>query len=92
MEEKITKFIITSFAAAAILASGIHAARTQQQPPDPAFMQKAIAALQAQRNTALDAQAMAESRAAMLADEVVSLKRQIDDLKKKAEPEAPPSK
>ena len=61
-------------------------ALAQQPPPDPAFMQKAIVALQVQRNAALDAQVVAEARAAQLSDEVAALKKQIEDAKPKAEP------
>ena len=60
-------------------------ALAQQAPPDPAFMQKAIVALQAQRNAALDAQAVAEARASVLAEEVATLKKQIDETRAKAE-------
>lgn len=59
-----------------------------QQQPDPAFLQKALAVLQAQRNAALDGQAAAEARAAMLADENAALKKQVEDSKKPAEPPA----
>lgn len=75
-----------AFAAALLIATP---ALAQQAPPDPAFLQKAAGALQAQRNTALDAQAVAEARAAMLADEVAALKKQVEDLKPKAEPPKP---
>ena len=53
--------------------------------PDPVFLQKAVVALQAQRNAALDAQAVAEARAAQLTDEVAALKKQIEDAKKSVE-------
>ncbi len=60
------------------------AAPAQQAPsnPDLAFLQKATAVLQTQRNAALDGQAAAEARAAVLADENAALKKQIDDLRK----------
>jgi hypothetical protein len=63
------------------------AQQPQQQPADPAFMQKAIQALQTQRNQALDAQAVVEAKAMQLADEVAKLKTELDELKKKPEPQ-----
>lgn len=54
-------------------------ALAQQQPP-PAFLEKAIAALQTQRNNALDAQAAAEARAALLAEELTKAKARITEL------------
>lgn len=57
-------------------------AQQPQQPPDPAFMQKAIGAMQQQRNQAYDQAAIAEARAAQLADEVAKLKAELDELKK----------
>lgn len=56
-----------------------------QQTADPAFLQKALQALQAQRNAALDGQAAAEARAALLTEEVDKLRKQVEDLKPKAE-------
>lgn len=62
-------------------------ALAQQPAPqaDPAFMQKALTALQAQRNAALDGQAAAQAQAAMLTEEVATLKKQIEDLKPKSD-------
>jgi len=75
----------------ALLALLISSALAQQpQSPDPAFMQKALTALQGQRNQALDGQAVAEARAAQLADEVAKLKAEIEALKKP--PTEPPKK
>lgn len=65
----------------------------QQQPSDPAFMQKAISALQAQRNAAQDAAASAEARLAQLMDdfgnlrtELAKAKADLEAAKKPAEP------
>lgn len=60
-----------------------------QQQPDPAAMQKAIQALQAQRNAALDQAAGAQVQAATLAEENTKLKAQIEELKKKAAADTP---
>lgn len=56
----------------------VFSAPAYAQQADPAFLQKAIAAVQAQRNNALDAAAVAEARAAQLADENAKLKAQIE--------------
>lgn len=73
-----------------ILAFAAPALAQQAPPPDPAFMQKAIAALQSQRNIALDAAASAEARANILTEENAALKKQIADLAKPAD--QPPAK
>lgn len=52
-----------------------------QQQPDPAFLQKAIIAMQAQRNAAQDSAAAESARAAMLADEVARLNAELDKLR-----------
>lgn len=58
-----------------------------QQQPDPAFMQRALAALQNQRNTAMDSAAAAEAKAAGLADDLAKANARITDLEKpKSEP------
>jgi hypothetical protein len=55
------------------------------QQLDPAFMQKAINALQTQRNEALDSAATAQARAAILADELAKAQERIKELEPKAE-------
>lgn len=65
--------------AAVLLASPAFA----QQQPDPRFMQRAIAALQSQRNQALDAAAGAEARAAELADDLARAQARIKELEPK---------
>lgn len=65
-------------------------ALAQQQPAvDSAFLQKALSAMQAQRNNALDEQVGTVARAAVLADENAKLKAEIEELKKKAAPSEP---
>ena len=81
MSEYWTKFFSTAFVAAVIGAAAIHA-NAQQPPPDPAFMQKAIAALQSQRNAALDNSAALEAKVTILTEENVALKKQIEELRK----------
>lgn len=54
-----------------------------QQQPNPAFLEKAVAALQAQRDQANNAHAGAEAQRALLADEVTRLKAEIEEMKKK---------
>jgi hypothetical protein len=68
-----------------LLAVPAHA-QQPQLPPDPAFMQKAITALQQQRNDALDRQAGSEAKAAQLAEENAKLKAENEELKKKVPP------
>src|SRR5438874_1400178 len=55
---------------------------------ETAFMAKAIATLQQQRNGAADAQASAEARASLLADEVTKLTARVKELETKYEPKA----
>jgi hypothetical protein len=59
-----------------------------QQQPDAQFLQRAIVALQTQRNQALDAAAGAEARAAGLADDLAKAQARIKELEQKQE--APP--
>ncbi len=51
------------------------------QQPDPAFLQKAIGALQNQRNAALDGQAVCEARSSSQAEQVAALTAERDKLK-----------
>lgn len=48
-----------------------------QQQPDPAMMRRVIPLLQQQRNEASDRAALAEAKAAQLAEEVEQLKAQL---------------
>lgn len=59
------------------------------QTPDPAFMNKALASIQQQRNSAMDAAASAEARVALLQDELnrmaAKIKSMEDERAKKAD-------
>lgn len=60
----------------------------QQQPhPDPMTLQRAINALQAQRNQAFDLAASWEARANGLADDLAKAQARIKELEPKTEPE-----
>lgn len=52
-----------------------------QQQPDPIILQHVIPSLQAQRNEAQDKAALAEARAAQLAEEVQKLKAELEKMK-----------
>ncbi len=63
------------------------------QQPDPAFLQKAIGALQNQRNAALDGQAVCEARSSSQAEQITALTAERDKLKAelaKLQPMKPP--
>lgn len=55
------------------------------QQPDPVFLQRAIAAVQAQRNVAMDAAAVAEAKVAALTDDLAKAKARIKELEPKGE-------
>lgn len=63
----------------------------QQQTPDPVFMQRAITSLQAQRNSALDAQIVAEAKLAGVSEDLAKAQARIKELEG-LKPEAPKSK
>lgn len=66
------------------------AASASAQQPDPAFMQKTIAALQAQRNEAMDWRAALEAKLSLVTDENAKLQARIKELEAtapKAEPD-----
>lgn len=65
----------------AIFLTLVASAGTAQQA-DPAFLQRAITAVQAQRNLAMDAQAVAEARAASLTDDLAKAQARIKELEK----------
>lgn len=73
-----------AFIFAIVIAASAAPAFAQQ--PDVAMLQKAIVAIQNQRNQALDAQASSDVRAAMLVEESVKLKARIQQLEDKYEP------
>lgn len=69
----------------ALLGGGIVAHAQSAPPPDPAFLQKAVQALQTQRNNEADQRAVAEARSAMLQDEVTKLQKELADARKPKE-------
>lgn len=72
-----------------ILTALLLASPATAQTPDPAFLQKAVAVLQQQRNAAMDGQAQAQTQAAMLADDVEKLKARVKELEKSLSSEMP---
>lgn len=65
---------------------------TQQQAPDPAFLQRVIVALEQQRTQALTAQAIAEARVGLLSDELIKVNARIKELEPKPDTPAIPEK
>lgn len=76
-------------AAAAVLA--ILPAFAQQAPPDPAFLQRALAAVQAQRNAALDDAAGMRAQYESTLDQLAIARTRINDLEAKARASTAPS-
>lgn len=68
------------------LVSAAHA--QQQQQPDPAFMQRALTALQSQRNQALDLAASQEARANGLQDDLMKAQARVKELEEKTAPKS----
>lgn len=64
----------------------------QAQQPDPAFLQRAINSLQTQRNGALDSAAIAEAKAAGLADDLAKANAKVKELEAKLNPPKPDKK
>ena len=60
--------------------------------PDPAFLQKALSAVQAQRNQAADVQAALEARLAIVSDDLSQAKKRIKELEDKSPSPASPQK
>jgi hypothetical protein len=58
----------------------------QQQPPDPAVVQRALAAVQTQRNQAFDLAASWEARAVGLADDLARAQAKIKEFEAKQKP------
>lgn len=73
----------------ALVLAASPALAQQQQPVDPALLHRAIAALQQQRNGALDAAAQAQAQASLQADEITRLKARVVELEKAAETAKP---
>lgn len=57
------------------------------QQPDPIFLQRAIAAVQAQRNLAMDAAAVAEAKVVAITEERDKAQARIKELEGKANAE-----
>lgn len=53
------------------------------QGPDPIFLQKALTAVQTQRNLAMDQAAVAEANTRLLSDELAKAQAKIKDLEAK---------
>jgi len=60
------------------------------QQPDPTILQRVIPSLQQQRNEAMDKAALAEARAAQLAEEVQKLKAELERAKAIPPDKSPP--
>lgn len=69
--------------AAVLIVATINTAFAQNELNDPAFLQRALAAVQAQRNAALDAAAVAEARAAGLSAELTRTQARVKELETK---------
>lgn len=69
----------------AILILFISPAFAQQaySPPDPVFLQRAISSIEAQRNQALTAQAIAEAKLAGAIEELTKTNARIKELEEK---------
>ncbi len=55
------------------------------QQPDPAFLQRAITAVQTQRNLAMDAAAVAEAKVATVTEELNKAQLRVKELEAKLE-------
>lgn len=75
--------------AVALLTLTTPALAQQQAPSDPAYLQQAILALQAQRNEAMDRSAAIAANVQMLAAENEKLKARVKELEAKTAPAAP---
>lgn len=64
-------------------------ASAQQQAPDPAFLQRAVAALQTQRNQALDNEVAWKAQYEGLLEQLAKANARIVELEKAAAPKAP---
>jgi hypothetical protein len=60
-----------------VLLGSVVFAEQQQPPADPAMLHRVINSLVQQRNAALDAAALAEAKAAQLAEDVQKLKAEM---------------
>lgn len=64
-------------------ASATSALAQQAQPPDPAFLQRALTAMQGQRNQAMDALAISEAKTAGVAEELAKTTARVKELEAK---------
>lgn len=71
-----------------LLATLLIASPAAAQQTDPAFLNRAIAVLQAQRNAAMDSVAAEKARADGLAEDLAKAQARIRELEKPAAPEA----
>jgi TolA-binding protein len=62
------------------------------QQADPVFMQRAISALQTQRNSALDAQVVAEAKVTGLTEDLNKANAKIKELEEQLKPKDTPKK
>jgi hypothetical protein len=74
----------------AAIISLFETAAFAQQPLDSAFMQNALTALQAQRNGALDQEAVCEANGKKVADTLKTAQDRVKELEDKYEPKKPP--
>ena len=77
------KILLTS---AFVLMTSSAFAQQPQQPDQQAFMQRAISALQAQRNAALDAHAASEAKLSGLTEDLAKANLKIKGLEDKLNP------
>lgn len=70
----------------AMLSLPLVSIASAQQLPDPALMARIIGSLQTQRNAAQDSAAVAEARAAGLADDLAKAQARVKELENKYEP------
>jgi hypothetical protein len=73
--------LIFAFALLWIAYAGFAHAQPAPSGPDPQFVQNALAALQQQRNNALDQAAQAQAQLAVAQSQLASTKKELDALK-----------
>jgi septal ring factor EnvC (AmiA/AmiB activator) len=80
---------LTAIFALATFFAVVGAPTHAQQPPDPAFVQKALAALQQQRNAAMDNLAVVQAQLAQAQEQLQAVTKERDDLKAKLPKDEP---
>jgi phage shock protein A len=78
------------FAFALLLLASPATAQQPQQPPDPAFLQKALSAMQQQRNQAMDSVAVMQAQAEQAREELAKAQERIKQLEAKPADAPPP--